>query len=68
MPINWATVPWMTVALLSGVVFVVSFVGQMVAGRSAIVGAIFATILFVAIYVFWNHYPHGLMPTIRLPA
>jgi hypothetical protein len=31
------------------------------------VGAIIATILFVAIYIAWNFYPHPYLPNVRFP-
>ena len=26
---------------------------------------VFLVIIFVAVYIFWNHYPHGLVPGVR---
>lgn len=66
MPINWATIPWMAVGLLAGLTFVASLIGHSLT-RNAFVGAIITVIIFVAAYVFWNHYDHGLMPNIRFP-
>ena len=31
------------------------------------VGAVIATIIFVAVYVFWEFYPHHLMPGVHFP-
>jgi hypothetical protein len=54
------------VGLLAALVFVASLIGNSLV-RNAFVGAIITTILFVAIYIFWNHYPHGLMTGLRFP-
>jgi hypothetical protein len=65
-PINWSTVPWVAVGMLAGLTFVASLIGHTLS-RNAFLGAIITTILFVAIYIFWNFYPHGLMPGVRFP-
>jgi hypothetical protein len=67
MPINWSTIPMTAVGLLAALTFISSLIGHTLA-RNALVGAIIATIVFVAVYVFWNHYPHGLLPGVRFPA
>ena len=66
MPINWSASPMMAVGLLAALTFVSSLIGHTLI-RNAFVGAIISTIIFVAVYVFWNHYPHGLMPGMRFP-
>lgn len=66
MPINWATIPWVAVGLLAGLTFVASLIGNSLT-RNAFLGAIITVILFVAFYIFWNFYPHGLMPGLRFP-
>ncbi len=67
MPINWSAIPLTAVGLLAALTFLASLIGHTLA-RNALVGAIIATIVFVAVYVFWNHYPHGLVPGVRFPA
>ena len=67
MPINWADIPWPAVGLLAGLTFVASLIGHSLARSSVIVGAILAVIIFVAVYVFWDFYPHGLVPNVRFP-
>jgi hypothetical protein len=66
MPINWADIPWPVIGLLAALTFVTSLIGHSLT-RNAFVGAIITVILFVAIYVFWDFYPHGLAPGIRFP-
>jgi hypothetical protein len=66
MPINWADIPWPVIGLLAALTFVTSLVGHSLT-RNAFVGAIITVILFVAIYIFWDFYPHGLAPGIRFP-
>jgi hypothetical protein len=66
MPIDWATIPWTPLGLLAALTFVSSFIGHSLT-RNALVGAIIAVVIFVAVYVFWDFYPHGLMPNVRFP-
>jgi hypothetical protein len=66
MPFNVADLPWQAIGLLAGLTFVSSLIGHSLT-RNAFVGAIIAVIIFLAIYIGWNHYPHGLLPGIRFP-
>ena len=68
MPINFAAINLVSLGLLCGLVFVASLIGQSLVGGNRVVGAVLAVIIFAAIYIFWNHYPHGLMPGLRFPA
>ncbi|MGH6816647.1 MAG: hypothetical protein ACREC6_13190 [Hyphomicrobiaceae bacterium] len=67
MPIDLTAINWMSLGLLCGLAFVASFIGHSVAGKLSPLGAIATVIVFAAVYIFWNHYPHGLMPDIRFP-
>jgi hypothetical protein len=64
--INFGDLPWQAIGLLAGLTFVCSLVGHSLT-RNAFVGAIIATVLFVAIYVAWNFYPHSYLPDLRFP-
>jgi amino acid permease len=66
MPINLAAIPVNALALLAGLAFVSSLIGHSLT-RNAFVGAIIAVIIFVAIYVAWDYYPHGLLEGVRFP-
>ena len=55
MPIDWTTIPLMPLGLLAALTFVASLIGNSLS-RSAFIGSILAVIIFVAFYVFWNHY------------
>ena len=66
MPINWADIPWPALGLLAALTFVASLIGHSLS-RNAFVGAIIAVIIFVAVYVFWDFYPHNLVPGVRFP-
>jgi hypothetical protein len=63
---DWTIIPWPTVGLLAALAFVSSFIGHSLT-RNALVGAIIAVVIFVAVYVFWDFYPHNLMPGVRFP-
>jgi uncharacterized protein YacL len=66
MPINWAELPFQAIGLLAGLVFVASLIGNSLT-RNAFVGAILTVIIFVAVYVAWDYYPHGYMQDVRFP-
>ena len=66
MPINWADIPWPALGLLAALTFVASLIGHSLS-RNAFVGAIIAVIIFVAVYVFCDFYPHGLVQGVRFP-
>ena len=66
MPFNLADIPWPAVGLLAALTFVASLIGHSLS-RNAFVGAIIAVIIFVAVYVFWDFYPHGLVQGVRFP-
>jgi hypothetical protein len=55
MPIDWTTIPFMPLGLLAALTFVSSLIGNSLS-RSAFVGSILTVIIFVAFYIFWNHY------------
>jgi amino acid permease len=66
MPINVADLPWQAIGLLAGLTFVASLIGHSLT-RNAFVGAIIAVIIFVAVYIGWDYYPHGLLEGLRFP-
>ena len=64
MAIDLSTVNWIFVALMAGFVFVAALLGSLISFRNRVGGALIAAILFAAMYVGWNYYPH---PQIQLP-
>lgn len=64
-PIDWATVNWLYVALLAAFVFVASIIGHIISFGRRGFGALLTALLFAAALVFWTYYPHGLpfLPT-----
>jgi phosphoglycerol transferase MdoB-like AlkP superfamily enzyme len=64
MPIDWASVNWVYVGLLSLFVFASAFVGGILSFNRRFLGALLAAIMFAMLFVFWTYYPHG----IALPA
>jgi hypothetical protein len=66
MPFNVADLPWQAIGLLTGLAFVTSLIGHSLT-RSAIVGAIITAILFAAIYIAWDYYPHHYLEGVRFP-
>lgn len=66
MPINVADLPWQAIGLLAGLTFVASLIGHSLT-RNAFVGAIITVIIFIAVYIGWDYYPHGLLEGLRFP-
>jgi lipopolysaccharide export LptBFGC system permease protein LptF len=64
MPVDLSTVNWTYVALMGAFVFIAALVGGVLSFRNRIGGALLTAILFAAMYVMWNYYPH---PQIQLP-
>jgi amino acid permease len=64
--IDFGNLPWQAIGLLAALAFVTSLIGHSLT-RNAFVGAIICTILFVAIYVAWDFYPHSYLPNLRFP-
>jgi len=63
-PIDWASVNWLYVAVLAVFVFFSALIGRLLFFKHAVFGAILSALLFVAAFVFWTYYPHGLpLPT-----
>jgi len=63
---NWADLPLQAIGLLAGLTFVASLIGHSLT-RNAFVGAIITVIIFVAVYIAWDFYPHGYWPSVRFP-
>ncbi len=66
MPIDWAELPFQAIALLAGLTFISSLIGHSLT-RNAFVGAIITVIIFIAIYIAWDYYPHNYMTEWRFP-
>jgi hypothetical protein len=63
-PIDWASVNWLYVAVLAAFVFFSTLIGTLLALKRAVRGAVLSALLFSAAFVFWTYYPHGLpLPT-----
>jgi hypothetical protein len=59
-PIDWASVNWLYVVLLALLAFCCSLIGNAVAFKRLVLGAVLSTLLFVAGFFFWTYYPHNL--------
>jgi hypothetical protein len=64
MSIDWASVNWSYVLLLSGFAFIAAFFANFITFGYRLAGAILTALLFAAVFVFATYYPHG----IALPA
>ena len=66
MAIDWSTVNWGYVALLSGFTFIAALVANYVTFGRRVAAAIVAAALFAALFVFVTYYPHGIsVPTLK---
>jgi hypothetical protein len=64
MAIDLSAVNWVYVVLMALFAFVAALLGGLISFRNRLGGALIAAILFAAMYVGWNYYPH---PQITLP-
>ena len=58
MPIDWTSVDWVNVGLLSAIAFIAALIGNILIFRHWFWAAIVAGVLFAAGYVFLAYYPH----------
>jgi hypothetical protein len=64
MSIDWASVHWGYVALLSAFTFIAALIANVVTFRHRLAGAIVAAFLFAVLFVVATYYPHGVaLPT-----
>ena len=62
--IDWASVNWLYVAVLTTLVFFSTLIGALLSFKRTFRTAVLSSLLFVAAFVFWTYYPHGLpLPT-----
>jgi hypothetical protein len=64
MALDLSGLDWLYVALMAAFAFVAALLGGLISFRNRIGGAFIAAILFAAMYVAWNCYPH---PQVQLP-
>ena len=66
MSIDWGSVNWGYVALLSGFTFIAALIANFITFGYALAAAIVAALLFAVIFVFATYYPHGIaLPTLK---
>jgi hypothetical protein len=66
MSIDWASVNWSYVALLSAFTFVAALVANLIAFRHRLAAAILSALLFAVIFVAATYYPHNIpLPTLK---
>jgi uncharacterized BrkB/YihY/UPF0761 family membrane protein len=64
MPIDWASVNWPYVILLGLFAFFCALIGNLIAFKRAVLGAVLSTLLFTAGFFFWTYYLSNLpLPT-----
>jgi hypothetical protein len=65
--IDFGSLPWQAIGLLAGLAFLSSLIGHSLAPGRALLGAIIATIVFLAVYIAWDYYPHSYLEGVRFP-
>jgi hypothetical protein len=66
MSIDWSTVNWGYVALLSAFTLIAALIANYVTFRHRFAAAILAALLFAIIFVFVTYYPSGItIPTLK---
>ena len=66
MSIDWASVNWGYVALLSGLAFIAAIIANFITFGHRFAGAILTALLFAAVFVIATYYPHGIaLPTLK---
>jgi len=64
MPIDWASVSWLYLVLLTLFAFFCALIGNAIALKRSVLGAVLSALLFVTGFFFWTYYPHNLpLPT-----
>jgi hypothetical protein len=68
MPIDLMAVNWVYVGVLAVFAFLATIVGNLLSFNHRGLAAVFAAIVFAALFVAWTYYPHGLpLPTRLAP-
>ncbi|HZP79607.1 MAG TPA: hypothetical protein VFB45_25970 [Pseudolabrys sp.] len=63
-PIDFAAVNWLYVAILAVFVLIASFIANLLSFNSRGIAAILSALLFAVFFIAWTYYPHGLpLPT-----
>jgi len=60
MLIDWGSVNWLNVLVLSALVFMAALIGNFLSFRKRWLGALLIALLFAAFYIVWAYYPHGI--------
>jgi hypothetical protein len=64
-PIDWASVNWGYVALLSAFTFIAALIANLVTFSHRLAAAILSALLFAVIFVAATYYPHNIsLPTL----
>jgi hypothetical protein len=63
-PIDWTSVNWLYIIVLALLAFLCTLIGNAIAFKRLVLGAVLSTLLFTAGFFFWTYYPHNLpLPT-----
>jgi hypothetical protein len=66
MSLDFSTVNWTFVGLMTLLSFVATLLGNLIAFRNRLAGAIIAAVLFAVGFIAWNYYPHSFgLPIIK---
>jgi hypothetical protein len=60
MPIDLAAVNWLYVAVLAVLVFIATWIGNLLSFSHRGMAALLSTLVFAGLFVMWTYYPHHL--------
>ena len=64
MPIDLASVDWLYVGELAAFVMLATYIGILLSFNHRGLATVLAAAVFVALFIAWTYYPHGLpLPT-----
>jgi hypothetical protein len=66
-PIDWASVNWLYLVLITLLAFLCALIGNALAFKRLVLGAALSALLFMAGFFAWTYYPHNLpIPTLPM--
>ena len=63
LPIDWATVDWVNVGILSAAVLIAGLIGHAIAFGNRFFGSVLTAVLFGAFFVAWTYWLRELAGT-----
>ena len=71
LPVDWASVDWVTVGILSGLAFLAASLANLMSFGHRLIGSFATAVLFAVFYIVWTYYIRSMIfgpPQARLSA